>query len=46
MQHFKELFQTADWKNEKHAPSIELVGKAQKGKNIAIAEKHRELGVL
>lgn len=32
----KELFQTADWKTEKHSPVIELVGSAKKGEVITL----------
>lgn len=31
-----ELFQTADWKAEKHVPVIELLSKPKKGENIKI----------
>ena len=33
---FKELYQTADWKQEKHAPVIEAPGKVKKGACIPI----------
>lgn len=31
MSEFKELFQSADWKAEKHVPVIEVPGKVKKG---------------
>jgi len=30
---FKDLFQSADWKTEKHVPVIEVPGKIKKGEN-------------
>jgi superoxide reductase len=32
-----DIFQTADWKQEKHVPVIELPEKAEKGKDIKVA---------
>lgn len=32
-----ELFQTADWKKEKHAPVIELEGQAKKGEAVTLS---------
>jgi len=32
MAELKELFQSADWKKEKHAPAIETLASAEKGK--------------
>lgn len=37
MADFKELFQTADWKTEKHVPVIETPDKIKKGDNIKVA---------
>jgi|UniRef100_A0A7C6ECD3 superoxide reductase len=34
MKQIGELFQTADWKAEKHVPVIEMLLKAKKGENI------------
>jgi len=31
MAEFKDLFQSADWKSEKHAPTIESIDKVKKG---------------
>lgn len=36
MKTFGELFQTADWKAEKHVPVIEIPEKVRKGENIKI----------
>ncbi|MEO0270329.1 MAG: class II SORL domain-containing protein [candidate division WOR-3 bacterium] len=36
MHHFKELFQSADWKKEKHSPVIEIIGEVKKGEKIRI----------
>lgn len=35
MPELKELFQSADWKKEKHVPVIEISGKAKKGEFIS-----------
>lgn len=32
----KELYQTAEWKKEKHVPAIELVGETKKGSPIIV----------
>jgi superoxide reductase len=31
-----QLFQTADWKKEKHVPAIDIVGECKKGVNITL----------
>ncbi len=36
MHHFKELFQSADWKKEKHVPVIEILGGVKKGERIKV----------
>jgi len=36
MAELKDLFQTADWKQEKHIPVIEFIGKPEKGENFEI----------
>jgi superoxide reductase len=36
MHHFKELFQSADWKKEKHTPVIEIIGEIKKGEKIKV----------
>jgi superoxide reductase len=36
MKEMKDLFQSADWKKEKHVPVIELPEKAKKDENIKI----------
>ena len=36
MADFKDLFQSADWKKEKHAPVIEAVDKVKKGTFISV----------
>ncbi|MEN3045791.1 MAG: class II SORL domain-containing protein [Candidatus Hydrothermales bacterium] len=36
MHHFKELFQTADWKKEKHTPFIDIIGEVKRGEKIRI----------
>ncbi|MEJ2296324.1 MAG: class II SORL domain-containing protein [Candidatus Lokiarchaeota archaeon] len=33
---FNELFKTADWKQEKHVPVIEVMGTAKKGEPIMV----------
>lgn len=33
---FNELFQTADWKQEKHVPVIDIMGTAKKGEPIMV----------
>jgi superoxide reductase len=33
---FNEMFQTADWKKEKHIPVIEVMGTAKKGEQIMV----------
>lgn len=37
MKKIGELFQTADWKTEKHVPVIEMPAKAKKGENIKMS---------
>jgi superoxide reductase len=37
MAELKELFQSADWKAEKHVPVIEVQGPAKKGESIKVA---------
>ncbi|MFH1458160.1 MAG: class II SORL domain-containing protein [Candidatus Omnitrophota bacterium] len=37
MTDFKDLFQSADWKTEKHVPVIEAVDKAKKGEFFKVA---------
>lgn len=37
MKQIGELFQTADWKTEKHIPVIEMLAKAKKGENIKLS---------
>lgn len=37
MADFKDLFQTADWKTEKHIPVIEAPEKIKKGDTVSIA---------
>ena len=37
MQEFKELFQSADWKTEKHVPVMDAPDKVKKGEVIKIA---------
>ncbi|MFA6216755.1 MAG: class II SORL domain-containing protein [Candidatus Omnitrophota bacterium] len=37
MPDFKDLFQNADWKKEKHVPVIECVEKAKKGQAIVVS---------
>lgn len=36
MKSLTELFQSADWKEEKHVPVIELPEKAKKGENLKV----------
>jgi superoxide reductase len=36
MQELSNIFQSADWKKEKHVPVIEISGKAAKGEEIAV----------
>lgn len=36
MKPLSELFQSADWKQEKHVPVIELPEKAKKGENLKV----------
>jgi superoxide reductase len=36
MQVLSNIFQSADWKKEKHVPVIEISGKAAKGEEIAV----------
>lgn len=36
MEHYANLFQTADWKKEKHVPVIELPEKVKKGENFNV----------
>jgi superoxide reductase len=36
MAEFKDLFQSADWKKEKHAPAIEAPDKIKKGEVVSI----------
>ena len=36
MVEINELFQTADWKKEKHVPVIEIMGECNKGSNIQV----------
>jgi superoxide reductase len=36
MVEFKDLFQSADWKKEKHAPAIEAPDKIKKGEAVSI----------
>lgn len=36
MKNFEELLQKADWKKEKHVPVIEIIGEAEKDKNIKV----------
>lgn len=31
-----ELYQTADWKTEKHVPVIQIIGECKKGSNITL----------
>ncbi|MBN2410177.1 class II SORL domain-containing protein [candidate division KSB1 bacterium] len=33
---FSELYQSADWKKEKHSPVIEIIGRAIKGETINV----------
>lgn len=33
---FNELFQSADWKKEKHVPVIEIIGECKKGTKIQL----------
>jgi len=37
MPEFKELFQAADWKKEKHVPVIEAAAKIKKGEAVKVA---------
>lgn len=36
MQEFSKIFQSADWKKEKHVPVIEAPDKVKKGENVMI----------
>ena len=36
MAEFKDLFQTADWKKEKHVPAIESPEKCKKGESLKV----------
>lgn len=36
MQELSNIFQSADWKKEKHVPVIEIAGKAMKGEDITV----------
>lgn len=37
MEDFKQLFQSADWKAEKHVPVIEIIGSAKKGEVLKLS---------
>ena len=37
MQELSNIFQTADWKKEKHVPVIEIAGKIAKGEDITVS---------
>jgi len=37
MQELSKIFQSADWKKEKHVPVIDVPGKAKKGENLSIS---------
>ena len=36
MKEFSNMFQSADWKKEKHAPVIEAPGKVKKGEGVSV----------
>ena len=36
MANIKDLYQSGDWKSEKHVPSIEAPGKVKKGETVAV----------
>ncbi len=36
MQELSKIFQSADWKKEKHVPVIEVVDKVKKGENVSV----------
>ena len=37
MKELSEVFQSADWKKEKHVPVIDAPGKIKKGENVAVS---------